>query len=96
MKYSLNVYGDDSEILKTVGTNFVPTGLFIRALKMSEDMRIEKKSEIESFDLIVGIILDLMPDLTRDELMNRCDIGDVINVFKQVINRAQEITSSKN
>ena len=41
MKYSLNVYGADSEILKTVGTNFVPTGLFIKALKMSEDIKKE-------------------------------------------------------
>lgn len=96
MKYSLNVYGEDSEILKTVGTNFVPTALFIRALKMSEDMKKSGKSEIESFNLIIDIVLDLIPELTEDELMNSCDIGDVIAVFKQVIARANEIISSKN
>ena len=96
MKYSLNVYGEDSEILKVVGTNFVPTGLFIRALKMSEQMKEEKKSELEAFNLITGIVLDLFPELTEDELMNKCDIGDVISVFKQIIKRANEITSSKN
>lgn len=96
MKYSLNVYGEDSEILKTVGTNFVPTGLFIRALKMSEEMKEKGKSELESFNLIVGIVLDLFPELTEDEIMNSCDIGDVISIFKQIIVRANSITSSKN
>lgn len=96
MKYSLNVYGQDSEVLKVVGTNFVPTALFIRALKMSEQMKEEKKSELESFELITGIVLDLFPELTEDELMNNCDIGDVISVFKQIIVRANSITSSKN
>lgn len=96
MKYSLNVYGQDSEIMKTVGTNFVPTGLFIRALKMSEQMKEEGKSELESFNLIVGIVLDLFPELTEDELMNNCDIGDVISIFKQIIIRANSIVSSKN
>lgn len=96
MKYSLNVYGADSEILKTVGTNFVPTGLFIKALKMSEDMKKEGKTELEAFNLITEIVLTLIPDLTEEELMNNCDIGDVISIFKQVISRANEITKSKN
>lgn len=96
MRYSLNVYGKDSEIIRTVGADFVPTGLFIRALKMSEQIKESKKSELESFDMIVGIVLDLFPDLTEDELMKSCDIGDVISVFKQVIRRANEIVSSKN
>lgn len=96
MKYSLNVYGTDSEILKVVGTNFVPTGLFIKALKMSEDMRNEGKTELEAFNLITEIVLALFPELTEEELMNNCDIGDVISTFKQVIARANEITKSKN
>lgn len=93
MKYQLNVYGKDSEILKTVGADFVPTGLFIRALKMGEEIQKEGKSEIEAFGDIVKIVLDLFPDLTEKELMNSCDIGDVINVFKQIIARAKEINS---
>lgn len=93
MKYQLNVYGKDSEILKTVGADFVPTGLFIRALKMGEEIQKEGKSEIEAFGDIVKIVLDLFPELTEKELMNSCDIGDVINVFKQIIARAKEINS---
>lgn len=93
MKYQLNVYGRESEIVKTVGTDFVPTGLFVRALRMSEDIGKEGKSEMESFDIIVEIVLDLFPELTREELMESCDIGDVISVFKQVIVRANEINS---
>ena len=96
MKYSLNVYGEDSEILKTVGTNFVPTGLFIKALKMSEDMKKEGKSELEAFNLVTEIVLTLFPNLTEDELLNKCDIGDVISIFKQIIVRANDITNPKN
>lgn len=93
MKYQLNVYGKDSEITKTVGTNFVPTGLFIRALKMGEELKEAGKSEIEGFSDVIKIVIDLFPELTEKELMNNCDIGDVINVFKQVISRANEINS---
>ena len=95
MKYSLNVYGTDSEIMKTVGTNFVPTGLFIKALKMSEDMKEEGKTELDAFNLVTEIVLTLFHDLTEKELMDNCDIGDVISIFKQVVSRAKEI-SSKN
>lgn len=93
MKYSLNIYGEDSEILKTVGTNFVPTGLFIKALKMSEDMKKAKKTELEMFDLVTEVVLSLFPDLSEDELLSKCDVGDVISIFKQVLSRANEITS---
>lgn len=93
MKYSLNVYGPDSEILKTVGTNFVPTGLFIKALKMSEEMKDEGKTELDAFNLVMEIVLTLFPNLTEEELMNNCDIGDVISIFKQVVSRAKEINS---
>lgn len=93
MKYSLNIYGEDSEILRTVGTNFVPTGLFIKALKMSEDMKKAKKTELEMFDLVTEVVLSLFPDLTEDELLSKCDVGDVISIFKQVLSRANEITS---
>lgn len=93
MKYSLNVYGKDSEIEKTVGTNFVPTGLFIKALKMSEEMKKEDKTELDAFNLVTEIVLTLFPDLTEEELMDKCDIGDVISIFKQVVSRAKEINS---
>lgn len=93
MKYSLNIYGEDSEILRTVGTNFVPTGLFIKALKMSEDMKKAKKTELEMFDLVTEVVLSLFPDLSEDELLSKCDVGDVISIFKQVLSRANEITS---
>lgn len=96
MKYSLNVYGKDSEIEKTVGTNFVPTGLFIKALKMSEDIKEDGKTELEAFDVITEIVLTLFPDLTKEELMNKCDIGDVISIFKQITVRANQIMTSKN
>lgn len=96
MKYSLNVYGKDSEIIKTVGSDFVPTGLFIKALQMSEDMKKNGATELQSFDIISGIVLSLFPELTEEELMNNCDIGDVVSIFRQIITRANEIAKAKN
>lgn len=93
MTYQLNVYGKDSDVIKTVGTNYVPTSLFIRALKMGESIKDSGKSELEAFDDVVKIVLDLFPDLTEKEIMDKCDIGDVMNVFKQIIARAKEINS---
>ena len=60
MKYQLNVYGKDSEITKTVGTNFVPTGLFIRALKMGEELKETSSNKEFALNLLKKILQQYM------------------------------------
>lgn len=89
MRYSLNVYDENSEVAKTVETDFVPVGIFIKALDMSDSM---KGMEVrEQFAMMEEIILMVFRKLTKEELENACDINDVMNVFKQITNRASEI-----
>lgn len=89
MRYSLNVYDENSEIIKTVETEFVPVGVFIKALDMND--KIKDKSVKEQFDTMVDIILMVFKKLTKKELTESCDINDVVNVFRQIVNRANEI-----
>lgn len=96
MKYSLNVYGENSEIVEKVETDFVPVGIFIKAIDMSEKMKKEKMSESKQFDIMIEIVLMVFKKLDRDKLLTGCDINDVMNVFKQIVNRANYIESSKN
>lgn len=96
MRYSLNVYDEDSEIVKTVETDFVPVGIFIKALDMSEKMKKEKMTEAQQFDVMIDIVCMVFKKLDKETLLNGCDINDVMNVFKQIVNRANSIESSKN
>ena len=36
MKYTLNIYGIDDEIVKTYSTNIVPWGVFVQAASLQE------------------------------------------------------------
>lgn len=96
MRYSLNIYDENSEIENTVETDFVPVGLFIRALEMSERMKKESMSELDQFNLMIDIVLMVFRKLDRQTLIDKCDINDVMNIFKQIVNRANTIKSSKN
>ena len=89
MRYSLNIYDENSEIIKTVETDFVPVGIFIKALEMSDKM---KDTDIKKqFALVMEILLTVFKKLTREELENGCDINDAMSVFRQIVNRANEI-----
>lgn len=89
MRYSLNLYDENSEVIKTVETNFVPVSIFIKALDMSEKMK--DMSVKDQFNAMTEIILIVFKKLTKKELENNCDINDVMNVFRQIVNRANDI-----
>lgn len=91
MKYQLNVYGEDSEIERTEGAGFVSTATFITALKLAEEMKDKGTSYTDAFDMVVDVVGKVFPRLTKDEIMNKCDVGDVINVFKQIVLKGKEI-----
>ena len=90
--FELNIYGNDDEILKTFSTNKVRWGVFIQAFEVQETL--DKKSVSAQVELINAFMRKLFPNLTEKDLEN-ADIDDVMNVFKQLLNKANQIGGGK-
>lgn len=92
--FELNIYGENDEILKTFATDKVRWGIFLQAIEMSEE--IEGKSAAEQFVAMSNMVKKIFPNLTDADLEN-ADIDDVMNTFRQLVNRANKIGgNSKN
>jgi len=88
---SLNIYGENDEIVKTYETRHIRWRTFSEVVKLQE--KLAKLSPEKQFIAIQPIILAIFPGLTSDELQN-ADTFDVFNVFKMISNRSATINSS--
>lgn len=86
--FELNIYGKDDEIINTFTTDKVRWGVFLQALEVQEGM--EKLSPAEQFDTINRFVKKIFPELTDKDLEN-ADIDDVMNTFRQLINKANKL-----
>ena len=93
MKYELNIYGENNEIEKTYGTDNIPWGFYLEAVKASEDM--QEMSTIEQFEMINAFVKRMFIGLTDEEL-ERASGDDVMNVFNQLVRKANAIGGGKN
>lgn len=92
--FELNIYGENDEIIKAFATDKVRWGIFLQAIEMQETL--DKKSAAEQFVEMSEMVKKIFPNLTNKDLEN-ADIDDVINTFKQLVNRANSIGgNSKN
>lgn len=88
---SLNIYGENDEIVKTYETKHIRWRIFSEVIKLQE--KLTKLSPEKQFAAIQPIILSIFPGLTSEELQD-ADSFDVFNVFKMITNRAAGINSS--
>lgn len=91
-QFELNVYGENDELVKTFETDKVRWGVFMQALELQESL--ESKTAAEQFAAINAFVKKIFPALTDKDLEN-ADIDDVLNTFKQLINKAGKIGGSK-
>ena len=90
---TLNIYGENDEILKTYETNHVRWRLLTEAVKLDEE--IKECSTAEQIEAVGDFVLSLFVGMTKEEL-ELADIDDVFNVFKIVTKMANKIGSPKN
>ena len=93
VKLSLNIYGENDEILKTYETEHIRWRMFTEAVKIDDEMK--DASTAEQMDAVGNFVLSLFVGMTRDEL-ELADITDVFNVFNMVVKLANKINPSKN
>lgn len=87
-KLTLNIYGENDEIIKTYETSHIRWRLFTDAIKLND--AIKNKSEVEQLAEIGEFIKRIFIGLTNEEL-ELADVGDVFNTFHMVINMANNI-----
>mgnify|MGYP003521619066 FL=1 len=88
MKYTLNIYGTDDEIIKTYSTNIVPWGVFVQAASLQE--RLINESPLNQIKAIGELLQMLFAGLAEEELQH-ADVNDVMNTFKQITSGGAKI-----
>lgn len=93
MDFELNIYGTDDEIIKTYSTAHVRWGVFIQAVQLQEQLKDADAGK--QFDSISRFVMTIFDGMTADELA-KADAFDVMAVFAQLVNKAKNISGSKN
>mgnify|MGYP003292416822 CR=1 FL=1 len=87
-QFELNIYGNNDEVIKKFETDRVRWGVYMQALEMQDGL--DGKAASEQFRLINNFVKKIFPDLTDADLEN-ADSDDVVNTFKQLLNKANKI-----
>ena len=85
---TLNIYGENDEIIKTYETSHIRWRLFSDAIKLNEE--IKDKDEFAQLEALGEFIKNIFLGLTDEEL-KLADAFDIFNNFKIVINMANAI-----
>lgn len=91
-QFELTTYGANDEVLKHFETDRVRWGVFTQALELSENL--DDMEAAEQFKAINQFVKKIFPDLTDADLEN-ADVEDVMNTFRQLINKAGKIGGVK-
>lgn len=93
-QFELCIYGNNDEIIKKFETDKVRWGVYMQALELSETL--DQKSIVDQFKMINTFVKKIFPTMTDKDLEN-ADSDDVMNTFRQLINKGNKIgENSKN
>lgn len=89
-KFELPIYNFETEkVEKTYKKNFMPVSLYIRFQKFSEEVVANKvKSDEEMFLMLKDLFLETFPELTEDEYLNKTDIGQILLMFRDILDKS--------
>lgn len=90
-RFSLNIYGNNDEIIKTYETEHVRFGVLMQALEISE----KNLDNAEKLKAAMTIVKALFNGLTDEDLSN-ADTGDVLALFIQVTRMSDLLAVPKN
>ena len=87
-QFELNIYDNNDEIAKHCETDRVRWGIFLQALELEETLK--GASARDMITAVNEFVKKIFPELTDEDLMN-ADVDDVLNTFKQLLNKAKKI-----
>ena len=92
---TLNLYGEDNELIRTCTRAFVPWKMLKKAVRLHK--QIGKKSidefEEEDMDALTSYIMEVFSgqDLSIEILDEQSDVSEMMNVVKSVMSRARGV-----
>ena len=90
-QFELSIYDDDNNVVKHFETDKVRWGVFMQALELEEALK--GASAREMITAINQFVKKIFPALTDADIEN-ADVDDVLNTFKQLLNKAKKIGGS--
>lgn len=92
-KYTLNIYGNNDEIIKCYETDRIRWGVYLEAVNMSEN-GLNGKSPIEQFEIMGTMLKKVFIGLTDEEL-ECADAEDVMNTFTMLVRSGNAIKTGE-
>lgn len=86
--YTLNIYGEDDEILKTYETDHVRWKIFLKACELQDE--IAKESVKDQLAALSGFMQSVFPGLTEEEV-EQADAFDIFAIFRMIVGQAGKI-----
>ena len=87
-QFELKTYGNGDEVLKHFETDCVRWGIFLQALELEE--KLKGANAREMITAVNEFVKKIFPDLTDEDLQD-ADAEDVLNTFKQLLNKAKKL-----
>lgn len=87
-EFTLNIYGENDEVIKTYETQRIRWGIFIEACKLQD--KIGAESIEAQIGAITGFMKSIFPGITDEEL-KQADAFDIFATFKQIVKQAEKI-----
>lgn len=89
-KFELHTYNmETEEVEKTLQRNIMPISLYIKFQQYSEKVLSEKvKDDSELYAGLCDLFVELFPEMTKDEYNTKTDPGEVLVVFKNILDKA--------
>lgn len=94
-KYSLNIYGENDEIIKTYETDKARYGAFEEAIRFADEAQGKSEAEVNvlAFRMLGRFAKKLFVGLTDDEI-GMCEVGDIVALAYQVSGLANPLAEA--
>ena len=91
---TLRIYGEDDEVKREVSLGVVRWSALKRALRLQEE--IDEDNAEGSLDAIGQYLVDVFDGRLSMEEIENADVGDVLNVFFEIVGRAGAFAKTLN
>lgn len=85
---TLNIYGDDDEIIKTYSQTNIPWSILKKAISVGDCLSQENASPLDFINEIETLVCEAFRNRIPQEELEQASIEDVINTFYQIANSA--------
>lgn len=87
-QFELKIYDDEDNVVKHFATDRVRWGIFVQALELEESLKSATARDMIS--AVNEFVKKIFPSIT-DEDLEKADVDDVLNTFKQLLAKAGKI-----